>query len=155
MANIARQDQKNRIVNVQRTQLLDKLRTNKEKHLAEYAEALAGYKELATEKLKKAYENAKGSLEKNLERGLKKISEFDPENDRYSDYLTLIDSEVVELPVPKNYSEEYDAAIDMVFWDTREVLELTHAEFTCFVRDRWDWTSDFIGTTSIYNNKLK
>ena len=43
-----------------------------------------------------------------------------------------------------------DAAIDMAKWDVRETLELTHAEFTCFVRDQWDWKSGFEAISQIY-----
>lgn len=154
MANMARQDQQKRTVIVDRVKLLEQLAANKEKHVREYHEAVAGYKEMAKEKLQRAYEKAKVSLEDNVKKGLEKIDGFDPENDSYG-VTTLIDAVYVDLPIPKNYEDEYDAAIDMVNWDTRAELELTHAEFQCFVRDVWDWTSDFFGVTSIYNTKAK
>lgn len=42
------------------------------------------------------------------------------------------------------------AAIDMAKWDIRETLVLTHAEFTCFVRDQWDWKSGFEAVSMLY-----
>ena len=54
--------------------------------------------------------------------------------------------------MPRSYEEEYDAAIDMAKWDVRTTLELTYAEFNCFVRDQWDWQSDFQVTNALYKH---
>lgn len=153
MAIQAKQDQQKRTVVINKERLLIQLLANKEKHVKEYEEALAGYKEMASQKLREAYEDAKVALEKNLTKGLAKLDEFDPDDDEFSSYLTLVEARHVNLPVPQNYEEEYESAIQMVQWDTRSELELTHAEFNCFVRDKWDWTSDFFSTTAIYNSK--
>lgn len=154
MAIQAKQDQQKRTVVINKERLLTQLLANKKKHVQEYEEALAGYKDMASEKLREAYEEAKVSLEKNLAKGLAKLADFTPDDEEFSSYLTLVESKVVNLPVPKNYEEEYEAAIQMVQWDTRSELELTHAEFNCFIRDKWDWTSDFFSTTAIYNSKI-
>lgn len=154
MAQMARDDIKERKVEVDRLKLVEILVANKEKHIKEYHEALEGYKSMALEKLQDGYEKAKVKLEKNLERGKASIAEFDPENPRgVSDYLTLVESISVELRVPRDFSKDYDAAIDMAKWDVRETLELTHAEFQCFVRDVWDWTSEFAQVSMMYKAK--
>lgn len=153
MAIQAKQDQQKRTVVINKERLLTQLLANKEKHVREYEEALAGYKEMASQKLREAYEDAKVALEKNLTKGLAKLDEFDPDDDEFSSYLTLVEARHVNLPVPQNYEEEYESAIQMVQWDTRPELELTHAEFNCFILDKWDWTSDFFSTTAIYNSK--
>lgn len=151
MAQLMREDVKNRKVEVNREKLLDILRSNKQKHINDYREALQGYKEMALEKLQDGYEKAKVKLEKNLERGKTSIAEFDPENPRgVGDYLTLIEGVSVELKVPRDFSKDYDAAIDMAKWDVRETLELSNAEFQCFVRDVWDWTNDFVAVSKMY-----
>lgn len=154
MAAIAREDIKARKIEVNRLKLIETLTANREKHKQDYREALDGYKAMALEKLQQGYEDAKVKLDKNLLRGKGAIAEFDPNNPRgVSDYLTLVESIQVELRVPRDFSKDYDAAIDMAKWDVRETLELTHAEFQCFVRDVWDWTSDFANTTMMYSNK--
>ena len=61
-----------------------------------------------------------------------------------------IDGISVEMKVPRSYAKEYDAAIDMAKWDVRETLELSHAEFTCFVRDQWDWKAGFEAVSMLY-----
>ena len=54
------------------------------------------------------------------------------------------------MRVPRCFKDEYDDAIDMAKWDVRETLVLTYAEFTCFVRDEWDWKSGFEAVSMIY-----
>ncbi len=152
MANLAREDQQKRTVEVNRLKLVETLKANREAHNQNYLEAVEGYKALALEKLQDGYEAAKVKLDKNLDRGKLALEQFDPSSPKDSaDWLVLVEGINVELRVPRNFSKEYDAAIDMASWDVRETLELTHAEFQCFVRDQWDWTTDFIRTTAIYS----
>lgn len=127
---MALQDQSERVVQVARTKLLEALRANREKHVREYNEAVAGYKALALERLDKAH---------------REVSR--------QDRLVLVEQVCVNLRVPRNFADKYDAAIDMAEWDVRETLELTHAEFQCFVRDVWEWTDEFIGISKLYSVK--
>lgn len=155
MAALAIKDQAERSVEVNREKLIKKLIANRKKHLEEYQEAVAGYKEEAIRKLNNGYEKAKQKLEDNLAVAKMKIEQFNENNPRASsDYLVLVEGQQVELKVPRNYSKEYDAAIDMAQWDERETLELTHAEFQCFVRDEWAWTNEFTSISAIYNKKF-
>lgn len=153
MASTAIHDSKNRIIKVKRTDLIKTLKQNKKKHQKDYQEAVAGYKAEAIAKLRKAHEDAKVELEKNVKRGLASIEEFNPaDTSRYHDTLTLVRSITVELKVPRDYSEHYDAAIARSEWDVRPTLELSDAEFQCFVRDIWDWSDEFKNTTMLYSN---
>lgn len=155
MAGAALRDQKDRQVEVNREKLVAILRDNKQKHIKEYDEAVLGYREMALEKLQSEYEKAKVSIERNLEKSKVLIQEFDPSaSKKHSDWLTLVEAVNVQLPVPRNFSKEYDAAIDMASWDVRETLELTHAEFQCFVRDVWDWSNDFFEVSKRYTEKM-
>lgn len=155
MAAAAIRDQQNRITCVPREKLLNTLRTNRERHQQDYVEALEGYKELATQKLLEAGEQARFKLERNLEKGKATIQEFNPEDPRQSsDRMVLVESIVVEMKVPRDYTREYDAAIVMFEWDTRDTLELTYAEFQCFVCDAWDWSQDFLITNAMYAKKF-
>lgn len=152
MASMALKDQTERTVQVKREQLIAQLTMNREKHLADYKIALSGYKEAAKAKLRKGYEDAKASLDKNVNRGIEDLEAFDSRDPRKQlDYLVLVVGVNVEMKVPRNYTSQYDAAIDMANWDVRETLELTHAEFQCFVRDVWDWTNDFYTTNATYS----
>ena len=152
MAQRAIQAQSDRKVKVKRDRLLKQLKENREKHGKEYKLAMEGYKASALEKLTKAHEDAKIELGKNIETARKKLEEFTPETaHKYNDYITLVHAVNIELKVPRNYTKEYDAAIAMMEWEEELVVELTNAEFQCFVRDIWDWTEDFQVTNAMYS----
>lgn len=151
MAARALHDQEERKVQVNRLSLIETLKANRERHIANHAAALRAYKDVAAKKLSDAHGEAIKSLEKNLARNLAELEDFDPEAaHKRADYLCLVQQINVELKVPRNYSKEYDAAIAIAEWDVRDVLELSHAEFQCFVRDVWEWSDDFRASTMSY-----
>lgn len=151
MANVAMNDMKNRIVEVKREQLVETLIKNRDAHLENYRLAVEGYRSVAKKELDSAHAKAKRELEDNVARCAKKIDAFDPSDRNVSDYLALVSAVNVHLVAPRNYCKEYDAAIDMAKWDVRETLELTSAEFQCFVRDVWEWSEDFRESTIAYS----
>ena len=151
MAAAARIDQAKRTVEVNRVALIEALKENREKHIKEYEEAMAGYKSRLLESIDSAFEEAKCSLEKQYEKTVEKVRNLtDDDIAKQSDFMTLVDSVTVEMKVPRSYASEYDAAIDVAMWDVRETLELSHAEFTCFVRDSWEWKSRFEAVSAMY-----
>lgn len=155
MANIARMDQEKRTVEVNRLSLVRTLETNLKSHIAAYKAAVKGYRDAAMEKLRHERERAAEKLEKQMELALSTINDFDEDNPTDTpDYLTLVREVSIRMEVPRNYAAEYEAAIDMAKWDVRETLELTHAEFQCFVRDKWDWKRSFLEVTGMYSKPL-
>jgi hypothetical protein len=153
MAAIAQRDQQKRTVEVDRIRLINILTENRQKHIADYDEAMAGYRATLLNKVRKAFEQATTALGERQAKLEAKIAGFTDEDiSKQRDHLTLVDAVTVEMKVPRSYVEEYDAAIDMARHDVRTTLELTHAEFTCFVRDRWDWKSDFDAISAIYKS---
>jgi hypothetical protein len=151
MAAIARMDQEKRTVEVNRVKLIEALTSNREKHVQEYDEAMAGYKAVLLSKIDQAFKDARKEIEAKYEKTKAKVTNFtDADIAKQRDSFTLIDAITVEMKVPRSYAKEYDAAIDMAKWDVRETLDLTHAEFTCFVRDQWDWKSGFEAVSMLY-----
>lgn len=151
MAAIARMDQEKRTVEVNRLKLIETLEANRTKHVQDYEEAMAGYKAVLLSKIDEAFDDAKKQLETKYEKTKARVAAFtDADIAKQRDSFTLIDDITVEMKVPRSYAKEYDAAIDMAKWDVRETLELTHAEFTCFVRDQWDWKSGFEAVSMLY-----
>jgi uncharacterized protein YfbU (UPF0304 family) len=154
MAQKALNHQMNRIVRVNRAKLIDTLTENRTKHVKEFNEAMAGYKGLAMNEIEKAFGNLGDRLHKRRKELEEDIAKFSPATaGEYSDYLTILQAVTVNLKVPQSYADAYDAAIDMAKFDTRDELELSGAEFQCFCRDVWDWSSEFTATTSFYNDK--
>lgn len=151
MAAMARHDQEKRTVEVNREKLVRILEENKTKHVQNYLKAKEGYKAVLLEKVEKAFSDARSTLEQKHLRVKRSIAEMtDDEIGKQRDHISIVDSISVEMKVPRCCDKEYDAAIDMAKWDVRETLELTHAEFTCFVRDQWDWTSEFAAVSALY-----
>lgn len=151
MAAIARMDQEKRTIQVNRLRLIETLEANRTKHIQDYEEAMAGYKAILLSKIDEAFADAKKQLELKYEKTKLRVSSFtDSDIAKQRDSFTLIDDITVEMKVPRSYAKEYDAAIDMAKWDVRETLELTNAEFTCFVRDQWDWKPGFEAVSMLY-----
>lgn len=115
-------------IQLNREDLLAKLRENREKHEAEFRDAKATWTKKATRALRKAADKA--------------------EKDGTIDMAPLKD-----LPKPVNYLTSYDAAIAQVSADVRGTVELDPATFAAWHEDNWTWRGAFAGTTSIYNNR--
>lgn len=147
------EDKKNRKVEVNREKLVATLKANLEHHIAEYEEAKAGYKANLLHQVDVAYAAAKESLEENYEKLKATISAMDDSKlAAASDWVTLVKEKSVQMRAPKCYAREYETAIQMAEWDVRESIELTHAEFVCFVQDEWDWQEDFREVTAFYKS---
>lgn len=151
MANEAKRDMQKRNVEVSRKDLISALKENREQHIKNYEEAMLGYKNSLLQKLEEGYKKACKDLDVRYEKVKRNVQDMQDEDiAKQRDYVTLVDAVTVEMRVPRCYSEEYDAAISIAEWDVRENLELTYAEFNCFVRDQWDWKSDFENVTKMY-----
>jgi ribosomal protein L9 len=154
MAMQAQADVRKRIVEVNRLKLIETLEANRTTHIKEYEEAKRGYKAELLTKLDQAVAEARKTIEKQYAKRQKEVAEINDEDiEKQEDYVRLFDGITITMKVPRSFAKEYDAAIDIAKWDVRDTLELSHAEFTCFVRDEWDWKSDFIATSKMYNAK--
>ena len=137
-----------RKVVVNKTTLLNKLRENLARHLEDYNDAVEGYKEEAYTKLQAAKEKAQEKLEKAYSRTVNEIENFDPET--ASDVIVFCESIRFDLVAPKEFSDAYEQAIQMLEWEEREEVELSTYEFRCFVMDKWDWQQEFATSNARY-----
>jgi hypothetical protein len=130
---------------------LQKLIENRANHVRDFSEAMAGYRTALRSKVDQAYSEAKVKLDWRYSKATAKIASMTDEDiQKQDDWFQLIDAVQVEMKVPRSFESEYDAAVDMAQWDIRETLELTHAEFACFIRDKWDWSSKFDNVSAFY-----
>lgn len=156
MAAIAQRDQEQRKVEVNRIKLLETLEGNLKKHVQDYQDAMAGYKSTLLVKIDQAFEQAKDALQLKYGRLKTKVQALtDAAIEKQWDTIELVEAITIDMKVPRCFAKEYEAAIDMAKWDVRETLELTHAEFTCFVRDQWDWKSGFDAVSMLYKATLR
>lgn len=152
--DVARNDQRKRVIEVNRLVLLEKLEANLLKHQQDYEEAMAGYKDELRKKIEEGYVNAKEQVERSYHRAVEEADALTPESiSKRRDHIRFMEDIWIQMPVPKSFADDYRSAIDMVRWDVRDTLELSYAEFNCFVRDQWDWRDEFDTVTSNYSNK--
>jgi len=141
-----------RKVTVNREKLLTALRENKAKHVAEYTEAVKGYKEQATKRLEAAIKKARKRLTESMGTIQKRIDTFGEE--QLPDVITVLNTESFALKVPRNYEKSYEVAIRMAEMEVADVVELGQDEFQCFVLDDWDWKNEFTSINSTYTKKV-
>tara|TARA_Y100000310_G_scaffold298970_1_gene333391 strand:- start:288 stop:761 length:474 start_codon:yes stop_codon:yes gene_type:complete len=151
VANQAMKDMGNRVVEVDRQDLIETLEANKVMHVADYKDSVDGYKQEALAKLDKEIASATEKLAENADEIRGKIEHFDPEvTEEVAFYIPGIN---VDLPVPRCYSDQYDSAIAIAKWDVNDTMKLSQAEFRCFVQDNWSWSADFKFLNSTYTSK--
>ena len=56
----------------------------------------------------------------------------------------------IRLPEPRNMTESYDRALQMLEMETRDEIELSEQEFQQFVQDDWTWKREFVSTAASY-----
>lgn len=110
-------------INVNKVDLLNRLRENREKHAADYVLAHEGYVQAMREELQ-------GLLAK-LDAG--------EEIDRY-----LTNQE------PENHTAEYDLAIQMFEMATDTEIELDSQQFSQYVNDDWGWKRSWSASNTSY-----
>lgn len=131
-----------REVTVNREKLLETLKANREKHIKEYNESVAGYKQQASERLLSLKKRILASVDENFVSIQHKIDHFDPE-EPLQDRVVLTNVTSFDLQVPRSYEKSYDVAIQMAEWEVSETITLKQSQFQCFVLDDWDWKTKF------------
>lgn len=123
-----------RDVTVERVNLLEILRKNREVHIADYKEACAGYKNAALERIDEIAGEMKGYINRLKEGQVVEIMAI-----RFG------------LDAPKSYEDVYDQAIRMMELEVADTVKLRSDEFACYVMDDWDWKDSFTTTTQSYS----
>jgi hypothetical protein len=116
-------------VNVNRTDLLQKLKENRDKHVEEYNVALEGYKI----EVRKVIDEAVAQV---------KAGEFDSKS------LYLVES------MPENHLGDYEQVIAMMEISIDDVINLEAAEVQQYVLDQWHWKHSFSATTAKYASNV-
>lgn len=120
-------------INMNRESLLAIVKTNKEKHVAEFQEALVDYaaamNKIALDNNKIARENAKLVAEGKFKE-IKSWKQF--------------------IPSPTSYEKEYTRAIAMLSNSVDEVIEVEQDVFNQLVLDEWNWKHSFSVSNTLY-----
>jgi len=105
--------------------VLDALRLNREKHIEIVRESQKGYREEVIKMLEGHLVDAKA--------GKEVPAHF-------------------SLTIPPVHVDDFDRAIAMLEMCTDTDLELSEAEFQCFVRGEWSWKRQFLMSNSAYSD---
>lgn len=116
-------------VRLSKLALIDILKENHKKHVAVYEEAVDGY-----------WDETAKILHEALDKINKRHLPSDKEVNLY-------------FPFPKNYSSDYQSAIEMLELSIDSTITLTAAEFQQYVKDNWTWSKTFSVTNSMYLKK--
>ena len=151
MGHMAKRKMAERPVSIEKEKLLGQLRLNLKRHKSDYEKAVNAYQEKALEKISSLEEDVFEKVRENFEKAKSKLKGFDKDNPHLLQLNTaIVEPQFLDLPVPVNYSEAYENAITLFEWEQQEVVELSAAEFTCFVKNKWEWTNDFEVSTMSY-----
>ena len=124
-------------VKVNKNELLGVVRANKEKHVAEYNEAMEDYKEIV---IKIAEKNVKIAQKNRLKAKAGNISGFD---------------RLESLPTqPVSYETEYNRAIRMLEMSVEVEMEIESAVFNQLALDEWGWKNSFNINATTYKTLL-
>ena len=125
-----------RDIKVNRKELLEKVRANREKHIAEYHESVTGYKAAALQ----AIDNGIQKLRRQVE-------------DLQSGEVLKLAMVHFNLAVPENHAKDYDQVIAMLEMCVDDQLTVRSDEFALYVMDDWGWKADFESTKSTYTGR--
>lgn len=111
---------------VNRDELLNTLKKNREEHAADYAEAVTGYQKVAIKKMRKHLKLAKtGEV-----------------------------IQCLNLIVPQDHTSDYDRAIKMLEMSVDTEIVLTEHDFKQLVLDDWQWKAQTLQASAFYKGAL-
>lgn len=114
------------ITNVDRIELLNKLKENRYNHTAAFEEAFDNYSAKLIKDLQDSLKQAKARKSVKI----------------YS-----------HLPIPENHTEDYDAVISLLEMSKEETVELDDQDVHKYVLDRWEWERSFASNTLSYTSR--
>jgi hypothetical protein len=112
-------------ITVDKAQLLDTLKENRDKHGAAYEKAKAGY--------------IKTTM-KQLEDYVRRLADGE-----------LLEHRFINSP-PDDHTGDYDDVIAMMEWSTDDTIELDQYQFSQYVKDDWGWKEQWLTSTAGYTN---
>jgi len=114
-------------IKVEKANLLETLKTNRDAHRAVVEEAWEGYKNESIRQLEAQLARAKKGDRKQI---------------------------FVSLTMPQDHTDDYDRAIAMLELDVEPYVMLDEHDFTSYVQDDWGWKQQWTQTNSAYAASL-
>lgn len=111
-------------VTVDKGELLERLKMNREQHLALYTEAQGNYRKIVTAEVQR------------------RLLIIESGGD--------IDLNFVEFVKPVSFEDDFNTAIGMLEWHTDSEISLTREDFMKYVENNWEWKTRFQNFTVGY-----
>jgi hypothetical protein len=111
------------LITVNKADLIETLRNNRDKHREMFLTAQEKYRETMIDELDRALRVARahGKIKR-----------------------------AFTMPVPEDHTEDFDTVISMLEWDQGETVELSHRDFLMYVENNWGWQASFAANTESY-----
>jgi poly(A) polymerase Pap1 len=61
----------------------------------------------------------------------------------------------ISIPAPKDYSDVYETALNMLTWTTDKTIKLDADSFRNLVMDEWDWSKSWIFSNARYSSTVE
>lgn len=110
-------------IKVKKSELLEKLKVNRDAHKDIFDRACEGYRKMAIDLLEQMLSEAKAGK---------------------------VIRRKVELQEPINQTKDYNRAIAMLEMAQDDIIELSEHDFAQYVLDDWSWKDQFTTTNSRY-----
>lgn len=107
-------------IQVNKAELLEKIKQNRADHRAIFEEALDGFRAQAIEVLNRALDNVKAGNRQDIS---------------------------ISRLVPRDHTGDYDRAIAMIEMSLGETIVLSEDDFAQYVMDDWGWQRSFLSNT--------
>lgn len=118
-----------------RQDILARIRANREKHTAEFTDALEGYYLELADQLAVIAKEARAASKQAAE-------SKDPDKMYFQ----------IRATKPESHEADYDRIIDMLESASNDKIELDENEFSQYVRDEWVWKRAFTESASYYSS---
>jgi len=134
----AAQDNHTRIL---RLDLLEKIKTNREKHKTEFEKALLGWRKEAVKELNRHAKQIADVIDR---------METDITNNKPVKKLTTTKLYPKVPERPEDHTKDYDVIISRLEMSIDAEIFITHADFNKFVLDEWAWKGQHTAMLSNY-----
>lgn len=128
-----------RQITIKKVDALEKIKANREIHIADFKEAVEGYKKEVQREVAKAIVKLQGQADKIID------------SNGVPQQLTPFYS---ALKVPQSHEDDYNTVIKMLEMEIKPEITISTEEFTCYLEDKWDWKEDFTRTTTVYKSAI-
>lgn len=112
-------------VKVNKSELLEALKKNKENHKKLFDEAQENFRKRIIEELDRRLADAKADRSVQL---------------------------YIDLPEPEDHTKDYERVIKMVEMSQDEILEISREDFAQYVMDDWAWRRAWVANTLSYTS---